>query len=158
MSTPKIYSERLREIRRAQGLTLKQVEIRSRGKWKGVVVGSYERGTRTLSVEKALSLCEFYGVPLDALFGSPKDKEPVDRSIPALDLRTLQSFSQVKDPFSIAVKRLTDSILLARGDWNGELISLRESDWSSLAMVLGITRGSVSSSLHNRNLFFDVKR
>ena len=70
MTTPVEISRRLRQIRKQQNLTLKQVEIRSRGKWKAVVIGSYERGTRSLSISKAKSLCEFYGVPLSALFKS----------------------------------------------------------------------------------------
>ena len=64
MATPLEIGKSLRDIRRQQELTLKQVEIKSRGVWKAVVVGSYERGSRTLSIEKALRLCEFYGVPV----------------------------------------------------------------------------------------------
>ena len=70
MTTPIEISKRLRQIRKQQNLTLKQVEIRSRGKWKAVVIGSYERGTRSLSISKAKSLCEFYGVPSQLSFKS----------------------------------------------------------------------------------------
>src|ERR687890_717777 len=41
---------RLRAIRQQQGLTLQQVEEMSEGRWKAVVVGSYERGDRAVSV------------------------------------------------------------------------------------------------------------
>jgi transcriptional regulator with XRE-family HTH domain len=43
---------RLRAIRQQQGLTLQQVEEMSEGRWKAVVVGSYERGDRAVSVAK----------------------------------------------------------------------------------------------------------
>ncbi|MBA3277972.1 MAG: transcriptional regulator, partial [Geodermatophilaceae bacterium] len=37
---------RLRGIRNQQGLSLQGVEDKSDGRWKAVVVGSYERGDR----------------------------------------------------------------------------------------------------------------
>lgn len=37
---------RLRHIRVQQGLSLQGVEAKSGGRWKAVVVGSYERGDR----------------------------------------------------------------------------------------------------------------
>jgi hypothetical protein len=39
---------RLRHIRVQQGLSLQGVEAKSGGRWKAVVVGSYERGDRAL--------------------------------------------------------------------------------------------------------------
>ena len=41
---------RLRSIRNQQGLSLAQVEARSGGVWKAVVVGAYERGDRAVSL------------------------------------------------------------------------------------------------------------
>ncbi|NDC12712.1 MAG: hypothetical protein EBZ85_01040 [Actinobacteria bacterium] len=61
MATPIEIGSRLRDIRRQQELTLKQVEIKSRGVWKSVVVGSYERGTRTLSIENSQELARLVG-------------------------------------------------------------------------------------------------
>jgi hypothetical protein len=40
----------------------------SRGKWKAVVIGSYERSDRAISLKKAIELMDFYGVPMNALF------------------------------------------------------------------------------------------
>src|SRR3712207_5315318 len=63
---------RLRAIRQQQGLTLQQVEEISSGKWKAVVVGSYERGDRAVSVAKLAELSEFYNVPVSELL--PKEE------------------------------------------------------------------------------------
>jgi len=54
---------RLRAIRTGQGLSLGGVEELSRGRWKAVVVGSYERGDRAITVERLALLAEFYGLP-----------------------------------------------------------------------------------------------
>src|SRR5207245_9243968 len=63
----KTLGARLRAIRTQQGLSLHGVEERSRGRWKAVVVGSYERGDRAVTVQKLAELAEFYGVPVSEL-------------------------------------------------------------------------------------------
>ena len=63
----KTLGARLRAIRTQQGLSLHGVEEKSRGRWKAVVVGSYERGDRSVTVQKLAELAEFYGVPVSEL-------------------------------------------------------------------------------------------
>ena len=58
---------RLRAIRQQQGLSLQGVEEKSDGRWKAVVIGSYERGDRAVTVAKLAELAEFYGVPVAEL-------------------------------------------------------------------------------------------
>jgi len=54
---------RLRAIRTQQGLSLHGVEEKSEGRWKAVVVGSYERGDRAVTVQRLSELAVFYGDP-----------------------------------------------------------------------------------------------
>jgi transcriptional regulator with XRE-family HTH domain len=61
-------AERLRAIRKSKGWSLQDVELLSNGKWEAVVIGSYERGDRAISLKKAISLMEFYQVPISELF------------------------------------------------------------------------------------------
>src|SRR3954462_1596107 len=56
-----------RAIRTQQGLSLHGVEEKSQGRWKAVVVGSYERGDRAVTVQRLSELAEFYGVPVNEL-------------------------------------------------------------------------------------------
>src|SRR3954449_11939071 len=63
----KALGARLRPIRTQQGLSLHGVEEKSRGRWKAVVVGSYERGDRAVTVQRLAELAEFYGVPIQEL-------------------------------------------------------------------------------------------
>lgn len=51
----------LRVIRNRLGLSLQGVEDKSAGRWKGVVVGSYERGDRQPTVRQVRELLAFYG-------------------------------------------------------------------------------------------------
>jgi len=58
---------RLRATRTAQALSLDGVEQKSGGQWKAVVVGSWERGDRSPTVEKLAGVAEFYGVAIASL-------------------------------------------------------------------------------------------
>jgi len=51
----------LRNLRYGADLSLQQLEETSAGQWKAVVVGSYERGDRRITVERADELLARYG-------------------------------------------------------------------------------------------------
>jgi transcriptional regulator with XRE-family HTH domain len=61
---------RLRAIRVQQGLSLHGVEDKSQGRWKAVVVGSYERGDRAVTALRLSELAAFYRVPVSELRNS----------------------------------------------------------------------------------------
>src|SRR4051812_50229915 len=63
---------RLRAICNQQGLSLQGVEDKSHGRWKAVVVGSYERGDRAVTVQRLSELAIFYGVPVSELLPDPR--------------------------------------------------------------------------------------
>src|SRR2546430_16185007 len=63
----KSLGARLRSIRQQQGLSLQGVEEKSAGRWKAVVVGSYERGDRAVTVSRLAELADFYRVPVAEL-------------------------------------------------------------------------------------------
>lgn len=55
---------KLRQVRQELGLSLQRVEEKSNGRWKAVVVGSYERADRAITVARLFELADFYGVPI----------------------------------------------------------------------------------------------
>jgi transcriptional regulator with XRE-family HTH domain len=59
----------LRRARRARGFTLRQVAIQTAGRFKATSVAGYERGERTVSVERFCELCGLYGVAPQAVLG-----------------------------------------------------------------------------------------
>src|SRR6202011_5211798 len=73
----KTLGARLRAIRTQQGLSLHGVEEKSRGRWKAVVVGSYERGDRAVTVQKLAELADFYGVPVSELLPGGAAATPI---------------------------------------------------------------------------------
>ncbi len=125
--------QRLRAIRQAQGLSLAEVEARSEGRWSASAVGAYERGFRTLSLPRLKSLADFYKVPVAVLLGEPL---PVDSAAErrkiVLDLVALAKI----DP-AAPIRRFVQSIIEARGDFNGKVLSLRHDDLKALCTLVG---------------------
>ncbi|MEI6670644.1 MAG: helix-turn-helix transcriptional regulator, partial [Actinomycetes bacterium] len=52
--TTREIAARIRQIRKSKKLTLDGVAARSNGQLKSVVLGSYERGTRAISLARAI--------------------------------------------------------------------------------------------------------
>lgn len=125
--------QRLRAIRQAQGLSLAEVEARSEGRWSASAVGAYERGFRTLSLPRLKSLADFYKVPVAVLLGEPLPVDSVvERRKIVLDLNALAQI----DP-AAPIRRFVQSIIEARGDFNGRVLSLRHDDLKALCTLVG---------------------
>lgn len=125
--------QRLRAIRQAQGLSLAEVESRSVGRWSASAVGAYERGFRTLSLPRLKSLADFYRVPIGVVLGEPHPSSLAsERHKIVLDLVALNRI----DP-SAPIRRFVQSIIDARGDFNGKVLSLRHGDLKALCTLVG---------------------
>ena len=130
-------ADRLRIIRKSKGWSLQDVERNSNGKWKAVVIGSYERSDRSISLRKAISLMEFYQVPISELFPeiSP-EAEGRSISINLAKLAVDQSSN------SESLRKFTKSIGDRRKDWNGKLLTIRANDLQFLTLLLGLNESA----------------
>ena len=125
--------QRLRAIRQAQGLSLADVEERSSGRWSASAVGAYERGFRNLSLPRLHALAQFYKVPVSVLLGEPHPvSTPPDRRKLVLDLAGLAAIDA-----AAPIRRFVQSIIEARGDFNGKVLSLRHDDLKALCTLVG---------------------
>ena len=103
-----------------------------------MVVGSYERGDRAVSVAKLAELSEFYNVPVPELL--PKeDVIGVSTSTgPARVMLDLRRLSQPDlDPELLPVSRFAHTIQLQRGDFNGSVLTIRGEDLRALSVIYG---------------------
>ena len=139
---------RLRAIRTQQGLSLQGVEQKSSGRWKAVVVGSYERGDRAVTAQRLSELAAFYRVPMTELL--PQDV-PSAAALPAsgpqrvvLDLERLQ---QAPPEQRAPVARYAEAIQRQRGDYNGRILTLRAEDLRNLSVIYGASAGEVTEQL-----------
>ncbi len=129
----KTLGARLRAIRTQQGLSLHGVEEKSRGRWKAVVVGSYERGDRSVTVQKLAELAEFYGVPVSELL--PGDATPTPLAPSPKLVIDLERMAQLPKDKAGPLARYVATIQSQRGDYNGRVLSIRQEDLRSLAVI-----------------------
>jgi len=125
---------RIRLIREARHLTLVQAARLSNGEISAIALGSYERGDRTVSARKLIIIANLYRVPISELFEPAQNFMPEERV--SIDLRKILSSSNpVVQKFTEVLRK----IARMRGDWNGEVISLRAQDISSFQVFTGLT-------------------
>ncbi len=156
-SIQEIIARQIRALRKARGWSLSQVESMSRGSISAVALGSYERCDRAISVRKLVEIAQFFDVPLTHLLGQAKRVTGPDQITPlVIDLRRMKAVSKNLnargDATLIALTTLVTSIAHRRGDWNAEVMSLRQSDLSTLSLMTMISEEEVKQSLNTMKL------
>ena len=143
----------LRELRTRKGLTLQECEELSHGALKAVVLGSYERGHRAISLARLQQLADFYGVPIEHFFTklSPVSAEETGRLV--FDLRRLRNRVEITPELAIVKKFLT-AIASRRSDWNGEVMSLRSSDSVVLSLMNDLSVSELFQQLRLAGFLF----
>jgi transcriptional regulator with XRE-family HTH domain len=143
--------ERLRAVRRSHGMRLQDVEERSQGRFKAVVIGSYERGDRAVSAHKLAALASFYEVPLIELL--PDEETPRSRADgPGLRVAVDRLRDLADDPEVAPLLRLVQHVQWLRDDYNGRVLSLRADDLRTIAVALGAHPDGIDQWLDERDL------
>ena len=142
----KALGARLRAIRTQQGLSLHGVEDKSQGRWKAVVVGSYERGDRAVTVQRLSELADFYGVPVAELLPEGHALAAVSEPTPRLVI-DLERLSTVPAQQSAPLARYAATIQSQRGDYNGRILSIRQEDLRSLAVIYDASPSALTDQL-----------
>lgn len=164
MTTPTIesISSRLRSIRTAKGLSLSDVERASQRTIRAVVLGSYERGDRALTLKRAITIAAFYGVPLTYLIEEPS-VDTGSSAAPVLDLRRLRQIMADERRMRLTSMQLRalitfiSGIVKLRNDWNGEVLSLRAADLQFLALAVGKNTNEIQEILEGEHLLLKAK-
>lgn len=145
----KALGARLRAIRMQQHLSLHGVERKSGGKWKAVVVGSYERGDRAVSVQRLAELADFYGVPVsdllppeDTPFGASSGGTPLERIV-----LNVEKVAKLSDAHADILRRFTSSIQRQRGDVGNRTLPVRHEDLRTLALMYDTTIEALTERL-----------
>ena len=126
---------RMRAARRKRGWTI--AEMAEVGKIKAVVIGSYERGSRNMPISRLGEIARILGVDVTYLLGQPTTEHGSVQNL-TLDLRAI-SRPNFANPARLAlVVTYCAGIVKRRSDWNGEVLSIRESDLTNLSFAIGI--------------------
>ena len=144
---------RLRAVRSQQHLSLQGVERKSEGRWKAVVVGSYERGDRAISVHRLAELAAFYEVPVTELLPDGAADAPGTPVIPLTKVvLNARRVLELDDPDAEPLVRLVTAILHRRRQSASdrlatERLQIRSSDLISLAMLYDTTPEAITERL-----------
>jgi transcriptional regulator with XRE-family HTH domain len=126
----------LRRARRARGLTLRDVEERSKTAFKASVLGGYERGERSISLGRFWELAGIYGLPADRLLAEAAEiLQPLGRQEVVIDLTRL---SLLAEPARGRVAGFAHEIRAKRGDYLSDIVTLRSGDLEPISYELGI--------------------
>jgi transcriptional regulator with XRE-family HTH domain len=125
---------RMRLLRESRHLTLSQAAKLSKGQISAIALGSYERGDRSVSASKLIIIAHLYEVPISELFETPRNFMQEERI--SIDVRKILTTS---NPVAQKITEVLRNIARMRGDWNGEVISLRAQDINNFQVFTGLT-------------------
>ena len=149
---PKALGERLRKIRLQKGMSLQDVQESSQGKWKAAVVGAYERGDRNVTVTRLSELADFYGVPVSEIIPSDESSAPAPVEVRRRVILDLERLERIPERDREPLARFAGAIQIQRGDFNGRVLTIREEDLMSLALVYQTTANELSRRLEDWGL------
>jgi len=133
-------AQRIRTLRKARGWTLHDVQAHSSGSIKAVVMGSYERGTRALSLARSIEIAELFGIPIANLLGDFSRTEATNPETLTIDQRRLGELAESDPDQKIKTLQLFISAIAARrSDWNGEVMTLRANDFDTLTLLFALS-------------------
>lgn len=150
-------AHRIRTLRLERGWSLADVERLSRGSLKAVVLGSYERCDRSISLTRAIEIANIFSIPLNHLLAAPEKSAPtLTRTAMMVDLRRARTLSQdyltQPDPLLKTLSAFIAWIATKRCDWNGEIMSLREGDIATLSMMTFTNEETILKWLNEKKL------
>jgi transcriptional regulator with XRE-family HTH domain len=126
----------LRKARLDRGLTLDDVWLGSAGRFKPSSVGGYERGERSISLDRFCLLASFYATPADRMLAAVLEEvNPEGREQLVIDLNEL---SQLQSSDAEWVSEYIHDVLTERGDLVTDVVTLRSGDVEALGLLGGI--------------------
>lgn len=123
----------LRRLRRAHGLTLVDVAAMSNGMFKATSVAGYERGERSITLERFCNLCQLYGLAPDRVLAEIL-RRTEGRIEPEIDLAALESLGTTESALLSGFARQVRGL---RGEPQADTITLRAGDLEVLATAEG---------------------
>ena len=135
---------RMRLIRESRHLTLVQAAKLSKGQISAIALGSYERGDRAVSAGKLITIANLYEVPISDLFEAPRNFMPEERI--SIDIRRILTTS---NPAAQKITEVLRNIARMRGDWNGQVISLRGQDVNNFQVFTGLTTEQIQQVVND---------
>lgn len=122
-------------------------------------MGSYERGSRAISLARAIEIANLFAIPLAELIEEPATGISGEGALLILDLRKLRGVDSMKVTDEIAkLRSFANAICAKRRDWYGEVLTLRSGDLDALTLVMEMTAHEVNELLKRSQLLINGLR
>ena len=153
----RVLGARLRQIRVQKGFSLTAVEHRSSDEFKASVLGAYERGERTIAVNRLMRLAAHYQVPVEQLLPDARaTAEAAGTGSPRSHLRLdLTKVARHPGPEGEMLRRNLGLLQVSRQDFNGRVMTVRHDDARPLAAIFGVREDKIRSHLADLGLLVD---
>ncbi len=138
----------MRIARKKRGWTI--AEMAEIGRIKAVVIGSYERGSRNMPISRLGEIARILGVDVEYLLGQSPSRQATALVL-TLDLRAISRPSFTNPARLALLVTYCAGIVKKRSDWNGEILSIRESDLLNLSFAMGIEQADLLQWLSAEN-------
>jgi transcriptional regulator with XRE-family HTH domain len=126
---------------------MQRVSELSRGRFKPSSIGGWERGEREISLQRFCELAEIYAVPPDRLLDEALDAmSPQNREEVVIDLTRLPLL-EGEEPELLRVAEFVHGVRARRGDYLGEILTLRSGDLDEIALGTSMKPGTLRSLL-----------
>lgn len=121
----------MRAARSDKNLTLRQVEVMSRGVFKASSLACYERAERAISLDRFCLVARIYGLSPEGLLGRVLDHlNPEGRAEVVVDLAGLPKLRSAEGR---VVAEFVHDVKARRGDYLADVITLRSGDLEILS-------------------------
>ena len=116
-------------------------------------MGSYERGSRALSLARSIEIADLFGIPIANLLGDFSRTEAVNPESLTMDQRRLAELMKFDPDVSLrTLQSFISAIAARRSDWNGEVLTLRASDFDTLTLLFTLTLPELKAWLSEKRL------
>ena len=116
-------------------------------------MGSYERGARALSLARSIEIAGLFGIPIANLLGDFSRVDATNPETLTIDQRRLGELTETDPDEKIKTLQLFISAIAARrSDWNGEVMTLRASDFDTLTLLFALSLPELKAWLTEKRL------
>ncbi len=121
-------------------------------------MGSYERGSRAISLARTIDIANLFTIPLSELIEEPTTISSRNDEFLLFDLRRLREIASKNQSDAISkINAFLGAICARRRDWNGEVLTLRSADLDTLTLLLSMTTSEVQELLSHQCLLIKAK-
>lgn len=148
-----LVGEKLRRLRQERGLSLQEVCERSGGAFVVSTLSAYERGKRSLSLERLYELASIYGQSPMSLLDVEDDQEfqrGLTRNSP-LRIR-LDSLDRLDPDERRPLEKYLEFLRQLRNDPSRELLTIRKDDLAYLSGLYGVRPQALRDYLQNEGI------